>query len=469
MQKREPASGIPGAGHSRNFTQYSGLQGFSTGGRYFFLGAPLCRLSFLEHTAWAAANIIGVSGPAISPPISASKTRPLLVPMLDLNRQYEPLRAELLDAISHVIDKQQFILGEAVDGLERAAAEHLGVAYAVGCSSGTDALWLALAAEGIGSGISPSRSRPVHQSPVGAVVTTPFSFFASVSAILRAGAAPLLADIDPVTFNLSPGAVEAVLNGPRGAAVRAILPVHLFGQCADFSSGFGRGRGLIVIEDAAQAWGAEWKGVKAGGLGDAAAFSFYPTKNLSAAGDAGMVTTNSEGVAERVRMLRQHGMRRRYLHDELGWNARMDGIQGAILSVKLKYIARWNQARRAAAGHYHALFAAAGLAESGPYPQHGVVLPREAAGSWHVWHQYVIRTARRDALREFLTARGIGSEVYYPIPLHMQKALRGLGYAEGDFPEAERAACEVLALPIFPELRADEQQAVVTAVAEFLS
>jgi dTDP-4-amino-4,6-dideoxygalactose transaminase len=209
--------------------------------------------------------------------------------------------------------------------------------------------------------------------------------------------------------------------------------------------------------------------VKAGALGDAAAFSFYPTKNLSAAGDAGMVTTNSDQVAERLRMLRQHGMRRRYYHDEVGWNARMDGFQGAILRVKLKYITEWNQARRTVAERYDALFRAAGLAEAGPYPAHGVVLPHEVEGSRHVWHQYVIRSAQRDALREFLTSRGIGSEIYYPLPLHLQPALQSLGYAEGDFPEAERAAREVLALPIFPELREDEQQTVVTAIAEFLS
>jgi dTDP-4-amino-4,6-dideoxygalactose transaminase len=253
--------------------------------------------------------------------------------------------------------------------------------------------------------------------------------------------------------------------------VRAILPVHLYGQCADWS-GFSRlagERGLALIEDAAQAWGAEWQGRKAGGLGDAAAFSFYPTKNLSAAGDAGMVTTNRDDVAERVKMLRQHGMRRRYYHDELGWNTRMDGFQGAVLNVKLRYIGNWNEARRAVAARYDALFSQAGLIETGPYPAQGVILPRETPGNRHVWHQYVIRVKRRDALREFLTARGIGSEVYYPIPLHMQEALKVLGYAEDDFPEAERAAREVLALPIFPELREDEQETVVKAIAEFLS
>ena len=379
------------------------------------------------------------------------------VPMLDLKRQYQPLHAELLDAVAGVLDTQQFILGEPVAAFERAAAEQLGVKHAIGCSSGTDALWLALAATGIGPG--------------DAVVTTPFSFFASVSAILRAGATAVLADIDPVTFNLSPAAVEKVLDGPRGGAVRALLPVHLYGQALAFQalSPLVRERGLRVIEDAAQAWGAESNGVKAGGMGDAAAFSFYPTKNLSAAGDAGMVTTNSDEIAERTRMLRQHGMRRRYYHDEIGWNARMDGFQSAILAVKLRYIEGWNRARHAVARRYHALFHAAGLAEAGPYPAHFIVLPHEVPGTKHVWHQYVIRSARRDALREFLTARKIGSEIYYPVPLHLQEALKGLGYKEGDFPEAERAAREVLALPIFPEIREDEQQMVVAAIAEFLA
>ena len=377
--------------------------------------------------------------------------------MLDLTRQYHPLQNELQAALGRVLQTHQFILGEHVGRFEGAAARHLGVAHALGCSSGTDALWLALAAAGMGSGTS--------------IITTPFSFFATVSSILRAGATPMLADIDPVTFNLSPAAVEAALDSPQAKDVRAILPVHLYGQCADWTafSRIGRDRGLKLIEDAAQAWGAEWDGRKAGTLGDIATFSFYPTKNLSAAGDAGMVTTNSDELAERARMLRQHGMRRRYHHDELGWNARMDGFQGAILEVKLRYVDGWNHARHTVARRYHALFHAAGLAETGPYPSHGIVLPHQAHGSKHVWHQYVIRICRRDALREFLTAREIGSEIYYPVPLHMQEALKGLGYNEGSFPEAERAAREVLALPMFPELREDEQETVVSAIAEFLS
>ncbi|HUD75891.1 MAG TPA: DegT/DnrJ/EryC1/StrS family aminotransferase, partial [Terracidiphilus sp.] len=350
----------------------------------------------------------------ISPQYSASTAQP--VPMLDLKRQYQPLHRELLEALGNVLETRQFILGEPVAAFEKAAAVQLGVAHAIGCSSGTDALWLALAAADIGPGHT--------------VLTTPFSFFASVSAILRAGATPLLADIDPATFNLSPAAVETVLSGPQAEGLRAILPVHLYGQCADFTAfaRIAKERNLKLIEDAAQAWGAEWQGVHAGSLGDAAAFSFYPTKNLSAAGDAGMVTTNSDEVAERARMLRQHGMRRRYYHDEIGWNTRMDGFQGAILTVKLKYIDGWNQLRRTVARRYHALFHAAGLVEAGPYPIHGIALPHEVAGSRHVWHQYVIRTNRRDGLRQFLTERKIGSEIYYPVPLHLQTALQSLGY-----------------------------------------
>jgi len=377
--------------------------------------------------------------------------------MLDLSRQYAPIREEILAALAEVLDHRQFILGQPVAGFERAAAEYLGVAEAMGCASGTDALWLALAAAEIGPGST--------------VITTPFSFFASVSSILRAGSTTLLSDIDPVTFNLDPAGVEKLLKQPQTVPIRALLPVHLYGQCASWPefARLGAEYSLTLIEDAAQAWGAAWDGVSAGSLGDIAAFSFYPTKNLSAAGDAGLVTTNRPELAERMRMLRQHGMRQRYHHDEVGWNARMDGFQGAVLNVNLLYIPERNRLRCEAALRYHQLFAASGLAESGIYPAHGVVLPKEIAGAKHVWHQYVIRSARRDGLREFLTERQIGSEIYYPVPLHRQKALEFLGYPEGSFPEAERAAREVLALPIFPEIRPDEQERVVGAIAEFLS
>jgi dTDP-4-amino-4,6-dideoxygalactose transaminase len=379
------------------------------------------------------------------------------VPMLDLSRQYTPLREEILAALAEVLDEKQFILGQPVAAFERAAAQYLGVAEAIGCSSGTDALWLALAAAEIG--------------PESAVITTPFSFFASVSSIVRAGAKPLLSDIDPVTFNLDPVGVEKLLRLPQTVPIRALLPVHLYGQCVAWPefARLGREYSLKLVEDAAQAWGAGWGGVSAGALGDIAAFSFYPTKNLSAAGDAGLVTTNRPELAERVKMLRQHGMRERYHHDEVGWNARMDGFQGAVLSVNLRYISGRNAQRREAALRYTRLFQAAGLAEGGIYPNHGVILPREIEGGQHIWHQYVIRASRRDELRNYLTTQQIGSEIYYPVPLHRQRALEFLGYGEGSFPEAERASKEVLALPIFPEIRPDEQERVVGAIAEFLS
>jgi dTDP-4-amino-4,6-dideoxygalactose transaminase len=377
--------------------------------------------------------------------------------MLDLARQYAPIREELLAALADVLDQKQFILGNPVASFETSAADRLGVAHAVGCSSGTDALWLALAAAEIGAGA--------------AVVTTPFSFFASASSIVRAGATPLLCDIDPVTFNLNPDCVENLLNTSQPVPIKALLPVHLYGQCAEWDrfAGLSKAHSIKLIEDAAQAWGAKWNGVSAGTLGDIAAFSFYPTKNLNAAGDAGMVTTNDPELAERAKMLRQHGMRQRYHHDELGWNARMDGFQGAVLNVHLRYIDQRNLDRRNAAELYSQLFKQAGLAESGIYPDRGVILPREIAPNHHAWHQYVVRTPRRDELRQFLTERKIGSEIYYPVPLHQQKALAYLGYGEGSFPEAERAAREVLALPIFPEIRPDEQQRVVDTIAEFLS
>ena len=246
----------------------------------------------------------------------------------------------------------------------------------------------------------------------------------------------MLSDIDPVTFNLDPTGVEALLQLPQTAPVKALLPVHLYGQCVPWPAfaQLGDKYGLTLIEDAAQAWGARWDGKSAGSLGDIAAFSFYPTKNLSAAGDAGLVTTNDPRLAERVRMLRQHGMRERYHHDELGWNARMDGFQGAVLTVHLKYVKQRNALRREAALRYTQLFADAGLAESGIYPDRGVILPKEIEGSHHVWHQYVIRAPRRDALRDHLTSQLIGSEIYYPVPLHRQKALELSGIPRRELP-----------------------------------
>jgi dTDP-4-amino-4,6-dideoxygalactose transaminase len=390
----------------------------------------------------------------------------LSVPTLDLSREYRVTGPLLLEAVEQVLSQQRFILGEQVSAFEQAAGEKCGAGRAIGCSSGTDALWLALAASGIGAG---------H-----AVLTTPFSFFATVSAILRAGAKPVLADIDPTTFNLAPDAVRDCLRSRAGSTIRALLPVHLYGQPADWDSllavqreygsyDAASNRGLLLIEDAAQAFGASWESRPAGSLGEAAAFSFYPTKNLSACGEAGMVTTSDDQIAERVRILRAHGMRRRYYHEAIGWNSRLDTMQAAILLVKLRFIDEWNEQRRALAENYHALFAAAGLAEPGPYPTHGVVLPKTLPKAKHNFHQYVVRVRRRNELKSFLEANGVGSEIYYPVPLHLQPALAGLGYLRGSFPESERAAEEVLALPMFPQLTRDEQKEVVDRVIDFLS
>jgi dTDP-4-amino-4,6-dideoxygalactose transaminase len=382
-------------------------------------------------------------------PISNSQP----VPMLDFSRQFAALRQELLDAVEAVCVSQQFILGPQVASFERAAATACATPHAIGCASGTDAIWLALAAANVGPG--------------DAVITTPFSFFASVSAILRCGAQPLLADIDPRTFNLSPVSVAELLGTPTTRNVKAILPVHLYGQCADMDAFtmLKQRHNLLLVEDAAQAFGATWNGTPAGALGDAAAFSFYPTKNLSAMGDAGLVTTVSAAIDEHARVLRAHGMRRRYYHDEIGWNSRLDSLQAAVLEVKLRYLPKWNQQRRDHAARYDHLFRAASLTAA--TTAEGIVLPFTDPRAGHVFHQYVIRAPRRDALREYLTDRRIGSEIYYPLPLHLQTSLASLGYKKGDFPVSETAADEVLALPMYPELREDEQQTVVDAIAAF--
>jgi dTDP-4-amino-4,6-dideoxygalactose transaminase len=391
--------------------------------------------------------------------------------MLDFSRQFSALRQEILDAITQVCDSQSFILGARVAAFESAAAAACASSFAIGCASGTDALWLALAAAGIGDSASSTRAAAAGD----AVITTPFSFFATASCILRAGARPIFADIDPRTFNLSPESVAEALHTPAGSSVKAILPVHLYGQCADFDGFDALTRdhpGLVLIEDAAQAFGAAWTspgqpGRPAGSLGLAAAFSFYPTKNLAAFGDAGLITTSNPDLTKHARSLRAHGMTRRYYHDEVGWNSRLDAIQAAVLGVKLRYLPEWNQQRRDRAARYDELFRAAGLAAASTATDDGIVIPFTDPRATHVFHQYVIRAPRRDALRDYLTARRIGSEIYYPGPLHLQDALRGLGYKTGDFPHAERAAAEVLALPIYPELHDDEQQTVVEAIRTF--
>ncbi|HZU33666.1 MAG TPA: DegT/DnrJ/EryC1/StrS family aminotransferase [Candidatus Angelobacter sp.] len=386
---------------------------------------------------------------------AAQKTIPA-VPMLDLSRQYASIRQEVLAAIARVCDSQRYILGDEVTVFEREFAALCGTADAVGCASGTDGLWLALAAAGIGPGDS--------------VITTPFSFFATASSILRAGATPVFADVDPETLNLDAASVEKRMKS-ASPQIKAILPVHLYGQCADMDA-FNRLAAEFkapVIEDAAQAVGATWNGKRAGSLGVAAAFSFYPTKNLSAFGDAGANTTSDAGLAERMRSLRNHGGKQRYYHDEVGANSRLDSIQAAVLRVKMPHLESWNTARRARAKTYDQLLHSAGLTKTGAASIVPVTLLKTLPAAHHIYHQYVVRVRERDKLRAFLNERGIGSEIYYPIPLHLQKCFAYLGYAPGDLPEAERAALDVLALPIFPELEEGEQRHVVEAIAEFYS
>lgn len=382
------------------------------------------------------------------------------IPVLDLKRQYATIRQEVAEAIARVCESQQLILGEEAAALEREISAYLGVGETVACASGTDALWLAMQAGGIGPG--------------DAVITTPFSFFASASTIVRCGARPVFVDVDPATLNLDPAKVVERLR--PGLRIKAIMPVHLYGQCArmdDFEQ-IATEHKVKLFEDAAQAFGATWRGRRAGNLSLAAGFSFYPTKNLSAFGDAGCVTTSDPAVVARVRSLRNHGSTRRYYHDEIGWNARMDAIQAVVLRIKLKRLPAWNTKRREIAERYDRLFHQAGLADLRPTTLASasakpVRLLSTLPEAGHIFHQYVIRVERRDQLRQLLAGRNIGCEVYYPVPLHLQECFAYLGYSEGSLPESERAAKEVLALPIFPELTEEEQQRVVNAISDFYS
>ena len=413
-----------------------------------------------------------VNRPSIANPQATAKILDA-VPMLDLQRQYQQIREDILAAVERVCSSQQFILGPEVEALEREIAALTGAVSAVGCASGTEALWLALVAAGVKPGDS--------------VITTAFSFFASASAIVRAGATPVFVDVDPGTLNLDATLVDRQLRdrplrdrqlgSKRPENLCAILPVHLYGQCADMDA-FDRIAeefGVAIVEDAAQAIGAEWSGRGAGSLGVTAAFSFYPTKNLSAYGDAGIVTTSRPEMAEHMRQLRNHGSPRRYYHHEFGWNGRMDAIQAAVLRVKLPHIADWNQSRRQHAATYDQLFASAGLTSNQTSDQSSnescapVRLLARSPQAKHVFHQYVIRVERRDELRQFLAERKIGSEIYYPLPLHLQPVFSYLGLKAGDLPVSEQAAREVLALPMFPELTEAEIGWVVESIADFYS
>lgn len=369
-----------------------------------------------------------------------------MIPLLDLAAQNGPMRDELRAAFDRVLDSNAFILGSEVDAFEKEIAAYLGVDHAIGVSSGTDALLLALMALDIGPGAE--------------VITTPFTFFATVGCIVRAGAKPVFVDIDPVTFNMNVGQVETAITDKT----RAIMPVHLFGQaCAmDELLAVCKRLKLRLIEDAAQAIGARDGDRAVGTRGDFGCFSFFPSKNLGAFGDAGLLTTNDDALAKKARLLRTHGASPKYIHGLVGANFRIDALQAALLRVKLPYLDAWTQARRDNAEAYSRIFSTSGL--QSPH----LVVPQRAQPS-HIYNQYVIRTDQRDALKAHLQSQGIGCEVYYPLPMHLQECFDNLGHQAGDFPESERAANESLALPIFPELGAERLQRVADTVTAFLS
>ena len=364
------------------------------------------------------------------------------VNLLDLQGQYRPLREQVLAAIARVCDSQRFIGGPEVEGFEREIAEHLGVAHAVGLSSGTDALLVALMALGVGPGDE--------------VITPTFSFFATAGAVSRLGATPKLVDIDPRTCNIDVMSAIAAITD----RTRAIVPVHLYGQCAWMEPLVEEAgaRGIPVIEDAAQAIGATYKGRQAGSMGKAGCFSFFPSKNLGAFGDAGLLTTNDEALAHEVRLLRNHGAEPKYFHKRIGGNFRLDALQAAVLRVKLPHLEGWTARRRENADRYDRLFRDSPAADR-------VTLPARDPDCRHIFNQYAIRVKSRDAIRARLAAAGIGTEIYYPVPFHLQECFASLGHRPGDFPAAEAAAAETLALPIYSELTEEQQREVVAAVA----
>ena len=371
---------------------------------------------------------------------------PTSVPLLDIGRGNRVLRDDILAAIARVVDSGRFLYGPDVTLLEESIAAICNVRHAVGCASGSDALLLALMALDIGPGDE--------------VIVPSFTFFATASAVWRLGARVVFADIDPLTFNLDPERVEEAIT----PATKAIIPVHLFGQCADMNAmaELASRYDLKVIEDCAQSIGAEYRGRPAGSMGDIGCFSFYPTKNLGGFGDGGMLTTSDKDLADKLRQLAAHGMKPRYYHKYVGINSRLDTIQAAVLNVKLSQLGRWTSERLENAERYRRLFLEAGLSDR-------LVLPVQKPDRVHVWNQYTIRVRRgqRDALRTWLADAHIGAEIYYPVPLHRQECFRALGYQPDSLPETEAAASEVLSLPIFPELTADEQQLVVQRIAEF--
>lgn len=373
------------------------------------------------------------------------------VPLLDLKAQYATIRDEVRSAIDTVCDSQHFILGPEVEKLESRVAAYSNVEFAVGMSSGTDALLAALMALDIGPGDE--------------VVTPPFTFFATAGTIARLGARIVFADIDPVTFNLDPGKLEAVLS----LRTKAVIPVHLFGQCADMDSilALTRPRNIPVIEDAAQSIGSDYKSRRAGSMGDMGIFSFFPSKNLGGFGDGGMVVTSDPDLAEKLRLLRVHGSRPKYYHKIVGGNFRLDAIQAAVLNVKLKYLDTWSAARRENAAFYDKHFVEAALTEKGDVMIPSPVWKNDAGVNPHIYNQYTLRCRQRNDLQAYLKSKGIGTEIYYPHPLHLQECFAPLGYKTGDFPESEQAAAEVLSLPVYPELAVDQREYVASTVVEY--
>jgi len=378
------------------------------------------------------------------------------VPLLDLKAQYLAIKPEVDKAIADVMESQHFILGPAVTACEAACARYSNVAHGIGVSSGTDAILVCLMAENIGPGDE--------------VITVPYTFFATVGCISRVGATPVFVDIDPVTYNMNPAQIEARIT----KRTKAIMPVHLYGQMADMDAimGIAKKHNLVVIEDAAQAIGSEYKGRRAGSIGDYGCFSFFPSKNLGGVGDGGMVVTNDPGRAAKVSLLRAHGSKPKYYHKLVGGNFRLDAIQGAVVSAKLPHLDKWTAGRQANAARYDELFAASGIriASSGDQPAARaaaeLVLPKTVA-SRHIFNQYVIRTSEREALRKALEAAGVSTEIYYPVPMHLQECFASLGYKAGQMPESERAADETLALPIYPELSDAQARYVVDVVRDF--
>ena len=369
------------------------------------------------------------------------------VPLLDIKQQNEALRPEIEAALGRVLDTNGFILGDEVKALEAEIAEYSQTKFAIGCASGSDALLLALMALDVQEGDE--------------VITTPYSFFATVSAVTRLGAKPVFVDIDPKTYNLDVSQVEAKIT----EKTKAVQPVHLYGQCAemdDLRQICGK-YGVPIVEDAAQAIGSEDAGRRAGSMSEIGCFSFYPSKNLGGMGDGGMMTTNDDELFNKLLALRNHGMAVRYYHQWVGINSRLDGFQGAVLRVKLKYLDDWSTQRKANAERYQKLFTDAGLTEQ-------ITLPFERENVRHIYNQFIIRVPnKRDELRQFLTDNDVGTDIYYPVSLHLQECFEYLGYKENDFPESEKASRETLAIPVFPELSEEQQAYVVEKIAEFIN